>query len=151
MVGSPRAVGPVGPAISQVDPATVAAYQRAHYRVEDAFVLNVDRPSEPLAAWHAAHGVDCSALVTACNPCGRCLHERQNQQATQDLADWIEQSRIPGSPTIGLDPDGRWPAEPGFLLAGLALEAAQALGRTFQQNAIIWSGADAVPRLILLR
>jgi len=34
---------------------------------------------------------------------------------------------------------------------GLARAAAQELGRQFQQNAIIWAGADAVPELILLR
>jgi hypothetical protein len=28
---------------------------------------------------------------------------------------------------------------------------AQALGREFRQNAIVWAGPDAIPRLILLR
>jgi hypothetical protein len=33
----------------------------------------------------------------------------------------------------------------------LKLEAAKTLGRALRQNAIVWSDADAVPRLILLR
>ncbi len=34
---------------------------------------------------------------------------------------------------------------------GLPLEEARALGNEFEQNAIVWSGPDAVPKLILLR
>jgi len=34
---------------------------------------------------------------------------------------------------------------------GLSLEASKSLGARFEQNAIVWSGADAVPQLILLR
>jgi hypothetical protein len=37
------------------------------------------------------------------------------------------------------------------LVFGLTLEAAKAMGRTLEQNAIVWSAADAIPRLILLR
>jgi hypothetical protein len=32
----------------------------------------------------------------------------------------------------------------------LALEAAKTSGTRMEQNAIVWSGADAVPQLILL-
>jgi hypothetical protein len=34
---------------------------------------------------------------------------------------------------------------------GVTRRAAQALGRQFEQNAIVWAGAAAVPELILLR
>lgn len=51
----------------------------------------------------------------------------------------------------GEDPDGRWPAEPSYLVLGMDLEAARELGRRYGQNAIVWAGADAVPELLLLR
>ena len=51
---------------------------------------------------------------------------------------------------IGIDPSGEWPAEKSFLALGLDLETSRALGREFGQNAIVWAGADAIPRLILL-
>ena len=51
----------------------------------------------------------------------------------------------------GFDPRGTWPEERSFLVLGLDLEASRALGREFKQNAIVWSGSDAIPRLILLR
>jgi hypothetical protein len=34
---------------------------------------------------------------------------------------------------------------------GMALDAAQEVGRRYGQNAIVWAGADAVPELVLLR
>ncbi len=51
---------------------------------------------------------------------------------------------------MGIDPSGKWPAEKSFLALGLDLETSRALGREFGQNAIVWAGADAIPRLILL-
>jgi hypothetical protein len=44
----------------------------------------------------------------------------------------------------------RQPGEPSFLAFGLALEASKTLGKAYEQNAIIWCGADAVPNLVLL-
>ncbi len=52
---------------------------------------------------------------------------------------------------IGQHPSKQWPGEASYLVFGLELEAAKTLGRALRQNAIVWSDADAVPRLILLR
>jgi len=41
--------------------------------------------------------------------------------------------------------------ETHYQIHGAEPLAAKALGRTLRQNAIVWSDADAVPRLILLR
>jgi hypothetical protein len=54
-------------------------------------------------------------------------------------------------PGIGVHPTGEWRGEPSYLVPGLSREAAEELGRQFEQNALIWSGADAVPELLLLR
>lgn len=51
----------------------------------------------------------------------------------------------------GRDPTGAWPAEKNFLALGLDLETSMLLGREFCQNAVVWAGKDAIPRLILLR
>jgi hypothetical protein len=52
---------------------------------------------------------------------------------------------------IGQHPSNAWAGEESFLCFGISLEAAKALGRRFEQNAIVWSAADAIPQLILLR
>lgn len=136
---------------SRIDGETVDAYRGAQYRVDDGFVLTIDQRSAALATWQAAHGVACSALVTACNPAGQLFEAQHNHLATQALAARIEGASWTSCPATGLDPQGQWPAEPGFLIAGLDLESARALGEAFNQNAIVWSAADAIPRLILLR
>ena len=136
---------------SQIDPELISAYRAAEYRVEDGFVLLIDQPSQALDAWQAAKNVRCSALITACNPAGRQAERRWNQAATADLEAWLEQQNLPFTPAAGLDPQTHWPAEPGFLIAGLNLEPARELGRRFNQNAIVCAGSDATPRLILLR
>jgi len=52
---------------------------------------------------------------------------------------------------IGQHPSNKWPGEPSYLVFGLTLEASKVLGTRLEQNAIIWSGSDGVPQLILLR
>ena len=52
---------------------------------------------------------------------------------------------------VGRHPANQWPGEVSYLILGLTLDAAKTLGTRLEQNAIVWSGADAVPRLILLR
>ncbi len=148
---------------SVLDPALIEAYRTAEYRVDaggadgpqgetdPAFVLTIERPSCELAAWHRRHAVECSALVTACNPAGQRLDDWHNRQACRALAAWIARAGLPWRPATGLDPARQWPAEPGFLIAGVQPEPARELGRQFGQNAIVWAAADAVPRLILLR
>jgi len=52
---------------------------------------------------------------------------------------------------IGQHPTNGWAGESGFLVFGLTLEAAKTLCPRLEQNGFVWSGADAVPRLILLK
>jgi len=132
---------------------TLAAYRRTHYCVDDSpsFVLHIDEPSPALQALHRRHGCSCSAFVTAFNPFGQLLDAQGNAQRQIAL---LEQLHAQGHILIagcGRDPDGLWPPEPSLLVLALELDAARQLGRRHEQNAVVWSGADAVPRLILLR
>ncbi|MEP7116497.1 MAG: DUF3293 domain-containing protein, partial [Acidobacteriota bacterium] len=52
---------------------------------------------------------------------------------------------------VGQAPDGRWPAERSYLVLGMDIDVAQATGRRYGQNAVVWVGPDAVPALVLLR
>ena len=136
---------------SVLDRQLVDQYRQADYRVEAGFVLRIDQTSLELARWHARHGVDCSAFVTACNPRGQVLDEQANSRLTSQLAEVLAESGRVFVAGIGTDPGGDWPGEASFLVAGLALAGTRELGRRFNQNAVVWSGEDAVPRLILLR
>jgi hypothetical protein len=51
----------------------------------------------------------------------------------------------------GCEVGSDWPAEKSYLALGLSLETAKAIGTRFDQDAIVWAGADTVAQLILMR
>jgi len=139
---------------SSIDPALIQAYleTRYHVRGDAPLTLAIGAASPALAALHAAAGVDCSAFVTAWNPYSRPEPEpAANAARQQALARELAQRGLHAIEGIGQHPSGSWPGEESLLVLGLALDAARALGARHGQNAIVWSGADAVPQLILLR
>jgi hypothetical protein len=136
-----------------IDPATLLAYRQTDYRVfgATAAVLHVGVRCPELALLHAAHHTTCSAFITACNPLGVSVAATVNQQRQEALAAQLSRRGLVAIAGIGERPGGSWPGEPSYLVPGLTRAVAQQLGRQFEQNAIIWAGADAVPELILLR
>lgn len=130
----------------------VRAYRETDYVVgRDGWILRIDEPSIELEAQHRRHGVTHSAFITAWNPFSQALSAAENAQRhaallaelTRDGRAWFE--------GVGIHPSNAWPGEESVLILGLDLESAKAMGSRLQQNAIVWSGPDAVPRLILLR
>jgi hypothetical protein len=138
---------------SKIDPATVQAYRETEYRVLGTVpaVLRVGVRCADLEVLHRAHQTTCSAFVTACNPLGQIVSDRSNARQQQALVEEISRRGLVAIPGIGVHPTGEWRGEPSYLVPGLSREAAEDLGRQFEQNALIWSGADAVPELLLLR
>ncbi len=138
---------------SVINPATVEAYRQTHFCVRGAssFVLQVGQFSADLVVAHRLHRAQCSAFITACNPYSQAFDEKANALRQAELAGELTHRGIAFSQGVGQHPSNEWPGEESFLAYGLSLEAAKALGRRFEQNAIVWSDADATPQLILLR
>ena len=138
---------------SVLDPATLRAYRETDYLVllDPAVTLRIDRPSSALAIMQAQYLVSSSAFVTACNPLGELVDAGTNERYRTRLIDELERIGIPFVEGVGRHPSGNWPGEASVLAFGLDLDAARALGRRHSQNAILWSGSDAIPRLVLLR
>ena len=139
--------------MSSIDPLTVQDYLETDYivRTEPAIILQVEFACEALLQLHLVHKVQCSAVITACNPYSAMLDDEANVERQVIFSKEIERRGLTAIPAVGQHPSNGWPAEDSFLVFGLDLEAAKSLGMRFQQNGIIWSGADAVPKLILLR
>ncbi|HEV7928739.1 MAG TPA: DUF3293 domain-containing protein [Nitrosospira sp.] len=142
---------------SPISDSVISAYRSANYRVESSgktFILHIDQYSEALSRLLVASGHHCAAFVTACNPWGTVRSSEANLAASAHLEERLRQLAggegriIEGA---GCDPRGTWREEKSFLVLGLDLEAATALGREFNQNAIVWAGIDAIPGLVLLR
>ncbi|MEO5341122.1 MAG: DUF3293 domain-containing protein [Magnetococcus sp. MYC-9] len=138
---------------SCIDTATLQAYLETDYRVEGppAFTLRVGTVSLELAAAHWAQRVESSAFISACNPYSQLLDEVANAERHAALEHQLCQSGLVCLPGVGRHPANPWPGEASLLVFGMTLEAAMALGSQWEQNAIIWNGADAKPQLILLR
>ncbi|WP_151898928.1 DUF3293 domain-containing protein [Nitrosospira lacus] len=145
---------------AEISPALIAAYRATKYRAalkaesgSGTVILRIDEYSEPLSRLFTASKLKCAAFITACNPYSVPQSHEKNLMACARLRNKLDRKARPGWIFEGEshDPSGAWPAEKSFLVLGLDLETSRALGKEFGQNAIVWAGADAIPRLILLR
>lgn len=142
------------PNASEVSKEQIAAYRQARYRVHGAagdFDLHVDKPSLDLRALYGSFDVGSAAFITAYNPLGSARGLDVNQRAQADLTARLEGAGVMVLQGIGLDPAGIWDGEPSLLALNVPLPAARLIGEECGQNAIVWAGGDAIPRLILLR
>ena len=138
---------------SIIDPRIVQAYLETEYRVhgESAFTLQVGQASKDLLCAHKRQKANCSAFLTACNPFSESYESVTNASRQKSLAEELSRRSLTFLPATGQHPSNGWPGEESFLVFGLTLEAAKVLASQFEQNGFVWSGADAVPQLILLR
>lgn len=139
---------------SDIPRELIQAYLETHYHVHGnaPTTLKVGEPNPSLAALHEAAGVVCSAFITAWNPFSQqAASDAVNAGRQAVLARELAQRGLTFVDGTGQHPSNKWPGEASFLVLGLSLDAARALGTQHGQNAIIWSDADAVPQLILLR
>ena len=131
----------------------VQAYRETDYKVhgDEPFTLKVEAASPALATAHKRYGVNCSAYITAWNPLGIDQAIAVNTQRNAELAAQLARLSLASVEGIGQHPTSQQPGEASYLIFGLSLEAAKTLGTKWAQNAIVWSGANAVPQLIMLR
>lgn len=115
-------------------------YRRARYRVELAsgvVELAIGERSAELDRDLERAGASTWAIVTACNPGSVLLGEEENRRRSAELARRLSDAGGSTRPSTGIDPDGRWPDEPGFLVTGAARAALVALAAELGQIAIV--------------
>ncbi|MGB0331423.1 MAG: DUF3293 domain-containing protein [Planctomycetota bacterium] len=136
-----------------LEPALLQAYRETHYEVgpPHAMTLRVGESSGPLAALMAAAGVQGAAFVTAANPLSQPLGWEENEALLASLRAALAAEGWVVHGGRGRHPGGGWDPEPSLLVLGLDREEAVLLGHRWRQNAVVWAGDDAVPRLLLLR
>ncbi len=139
---------------TQIHPDKVRAYMATDYRLghtEHDIILKIGVRSERLAALFTSSGVACGAFLTAYNPRGDIQSDEANVRGHIKLAGLLRDRGIKSVEGSGKGKRSKWPAEMSYFALGLQLDAAKQIGRHFDQDAIVWVGADAVPQLILLR
>jgi hypothetical protein len=136
-----------------MDDDLIQAYKETHYTVQDVepFVLRIGEVSEALLVCHKRHRVDCSAFITAWNPFSQSLTVQKNEERQQALIAEIKVRSLSFLPGVGEHPSNNWPGEQSVLVLGLSLEAAKTLGRRFEQNAVVWGGADGLICLVVCK
>ena len=133
-------------------PGLIQAYRETHYKVPGLeLTLVIDQPNPALELAHHRHRADCSAFITACNPYSAELTPGENERRQRHLAEELRSRSLSFADGVGQHPSNGWAGEPSFLVFGLTLEAAKSLCTRLEQNGFVWSGADAVPKLILLK
>jgi uncharacterized protein len=128
----------------------IAAYRAAEYVVfaNPDLVLRVGAPAPPgLDALLEGHGAASAAFITAANPRGVQRGAAENQAAMAALQACLAWPFHAGE---GRAPQRGWPAEPSVLVVGIPRAQAEALGRRFAQNAIVFAQKGAVVELVLL-
>ena len=135
-----------------VGPDLVVAYLGAEYVVfaGPGLVLRIGRPNADLDALLEAEGADTAAYVTAANPHGRLAGKTENALAATALLEAQREAGYACFAGEGRDPQGEWPAEPSVLVVGISRTEAEVLGRSYEQNAIVFVEKGRAPELVLL-
>ena len=134
-----------------IDSALIQAYHDTDYCVhaEPAFTLRVGQHSPEMAALYLLYQTTTTAFITACNPYSAELTANENSRLLKALQRDLEAGSWLYLPGMGMSNTVGWAGEASFLVLGISLEEAYALGKKHQQNGIIFSHADAIPRLVL--
>ena len=132
--------------------AQIEAYRDADYVVfgEDELVLRIGEPSARLDALLDSVGAPCAAFVTAANPRSEPHSKAENAILNLALLKLVDSAGYPRYEGEGRSPDGKW-REPSTLVIGIFRENAEALGRLFSQNAIVFIERGKAPELVLLQ
>ncbi len=133
-------------------PEQIEAYEKALYVVfgQPELVLHVGAPNADLDELLTAEGADTAAFVTAYNPGGVPQSAWKNEMANAALVETQTKAGYRCFEGEGRDPQKRWKPERSVLLVGIAIADAEAVGRTFGQNAIVFCERGRAPRLVVI-
>lgn len=140
---------------SQLPASLQQAYQMALYEVapalDAAHILRAGQHSPWLQQAYLSRQVSCASYLTACNPKGVLLGDAENALRMSALRAALHAQGWRFDDGKGRDPEGIWPGEDSVLVWGMGPDMAVRWGLQWQQNAVLWCGADAIPQLLWLR
>jgi hypothetical protein len=114
-----------------------------------ALRIRVGQREPALEELLASNAASCWCFITAWNPRSQRLPRAENDRRNAVLQRELERlgrgSVIPG---IGRPDDPGWEPEESWLALGVDRESAIALGRQFEQNAVVWGERGGPARLL---
>ena len=91
-----------------------------------------------------------ACYLTACNPWGVVLSDAANAERMTALRQALDSNGWQYLNGCGQDAKSQW-REDSLLIWGMNAATALLWGQQWEQNAVLWSAADAVPQLLWLR
>jgi hypothetical protein len=134
-------------------PELIAAYEKALYVVfgEPELVIRIGEPNADLDELLEAEGAATAAYITAANSRGEMTSPWKNEIANAALVETLTEAGYRCFEGEGRDPQRRWTPERSALVAGISRTDAEAVGRAFGQNAIVFVEKGRAPELVILR
>jgi Protein of unknown function (DUF3293) len=117
------------------------AYRRTIYRVSyggDAIDVRIGEGNPTLDRVLDQEGWEDWIIITAFNPRSVRLLLSENEERDRQLRNELVLRGLTFCRSEAIDPEEEWPAESGFLVPGLNLEAAAEIARRYDQNAIVF-------------
>ena len=138
-----------------LNPKVLEAYEQTDYWCaglgsNQDFVLNVNQMQPELNVVYGVFSTNCAAFITAWNPYSNVLSEQENNARQAELIKTLEAKGYSCLMAEGRPRTGDWKFEPSVFVPGLSQEDARLIGQAFEQNAIVWVGADCIPKLLVL-
>jgi hypothetical protein len=134
-----------------MNPLLQYAYLNTDYHVDapDApFKLNIGCYSPELDQLHQKFGVSTSLYITAWNAFSDLLADEENNAKQQTLVADITDLGFDIITGRGIAQSGDWPPEESIIVLGCDESTAITLSQKYQQNAVVFSDENAIPRLI---
>jgi hypothetical protein len=130
------------------------SYSTTSYVINDARREVIIRPgvkSRDVDRLLCRFGAQGAAFVTAWNPHSRMLSRSLNHQRQGRLERQLSRMRLRYMRGEGRGETDAWPPERSALVLGATRETAMAIGRLWQQNAIVFVRCGHAAELIMLR
>jgi hypothetical protein len=150
--------------MAELDAALIAAYRAAEYVVLppsgiEPIVLRIGQATPELARLAnvleadrtSSDGPITWAFLTACNPSSTLLPDDENHRRLDRLRAELVALGLSVCDGVGRDVQGLWTAEPGLVVLHLDPSRACAVGRRWEQHAIVAGVVGGTARLIRCR
>jgi hypothetical protein len=127
------------------------AYISTSYKSKehDNIVLRVGQFNPNLKILFQQYSVNSCVFITAWNPFSSLQTIEENKNLNGKLLTYLKRKKFIFFEGIGEGDDEKWPGEESYLILDVDKSQALSLGQNFNQNAIIWTGASAIPELVI--
>ncbi len=110
--------------------------------------IRIGELNPSLDAWLAGLEASSGVFVSAANPASRPLPDDENEVRHAFLCREMKELDYPIFQGAAVADAGDWPVEVGLLVLQVSEARARALGRDYDQNAVVWVALGEAPRLL---